>query len=401
MKEGICAMKKIWICMLSLALIVSGVFTLSGAASDAGDGGTSAPVTSPDYGFTVDANGAILMEATTGSVLYEQNASAAYPPASVTKIMTLLLVMEAIESGKIALTDRVPVSEYAASMGGSQVFLEAGEEMTVEEMIKCTVISSANDAAVALAEFVSGSESAFVGEMNARAAALGMKSSSFENVTGLDDTTENHVTSAEDIAIMSRALIAHPLILKYSSTWMDTIRDGTFTLTNTNRLIRYYQGATGLKTGSTSKAKFCISVTATRGNMTLIAVIMGSPTRDTRNDAARKLLDYGFANYALFEADAKEMDGVRVKGGIADTCTVKHDSFAVVVKKGEIGSVETVFDLPQYLKAPLAAEEAIGKVTYKIGETELGNIPIKTAEAVERITFWKLFGRIFGRIFFS
>lgn len=395
-------MKRIWICLLSLALAISGIFTLPGQASDAGDiGNDSAPTTSTDYGFSVDAKGAILMEATTGTVLYEQNASAAYPPASVTKIMTLLLVMEAVDSGKIALTDRVPVSEYAASMGGSQVFLEAGEEMTVEEMIKCTVISSANDAAVALAEFVSGSESAFVGEMNARAAALGMKNSSFENVTGLDDTTQNHVTSAEDIAIMSRALIAHPLILKYSSIWMDTIRDGTFTLTNTNRLVRYYQGATGLKTGSTAKAKFCISVTATRGNMTLIAVIMGSPTRDVRNDAARKLLDYGFANYALFEAEGREMDGVRVMGGVSDSCTVKHEGFSFVVKKGELNSVESVYELPKHLIAPLGVGAEVGKVSYRIGERELGCVPIKVDEAISKITFWKLFGRICERIFFS
>ena len=200
---------------------------------------------------------------------------------------------------------------------------------------------------------------------------------------------------------MSRALISYPLILKYSSIWMDTIRDGTFTLTNTNRLIRYYQGATGLKTGSTAKAKFCISVTATRGNMTLIAVIMGSPTRDTRNDAARKLLDWGFANYALFEAESQTMDGIRVMGGKSDTCAVKHEKFSIVVKKGELNSVQTVYDLPETLTAPFAAGKEVGKVTYRIGETEIGSSRILTTEAVDRITFWSLFGRIFGRIFFS
>ncbi|MBO6019990.1 MAG: D-alanyl-D-alanine carboxypeptidase, partial [Clostridia bacterium] len=218
----------------------------------------------------IDARGAILIEASTGTVLFEQNADEAFPPASVTKVMTLLLVMEALDSGRFTMSDPVPVSEHAASMGGSQVFLSPGESLTVEEMIKCAVISSANDAAVALAEFVSGSEEAFVSEMNRRASELGMKNARFENVTGLDDSTVDHRCSARDVAIMSRELISHKEILKYSSTWMDSIRGGEFTLSNTNRLIRFYPGATGLKTGSTAKAKFCLTATAERNGMTLV-----------------------------------------------------------------------------------------------------------------------------------
>lgn len=235
---------------------------------------TILPVAALDPG-ELDAKSALLMEAETGEVLYEMNADESLPPASVTKIMTLLLVMEAVDGGSISLEDNVSVSEKAAGMGGSQVFLSSGEQMSVETLIKCTVISSANDAAVALAEYVCGSEEAFVARMNERAAELEMNSTHFENATGLDDTTVNHVTSARDIAIMSAQLMRHDKILEFSSTWMDSIRDGAFTLTNTNRLVRFYDGATGLKTGSTSKAGFCMSATAKRGELHLIAVIMG------------------------------------------------------------------------------------------------------------------------------
>ena len=249
--------------------------------------------------FDVDAKSAILIEASTGMVLYEKNADEALPPASVTKVMTLLLVMEAIDSGVLSLTDMVQTSENAAKMGGSQVYLEPGESMTVEDMLKSVIIASANDAATALAEHVARSVETFVERMNARAAELGMSNTHFENPTGLDDSVTNHVTSARDIAIMSAELMKHETVLKYTTIWMDSIRNGEFGLTNTNRLIRFYNGANGLKTGSTSKALFCISAAAKRDGMQLIAVIMASPTRDTRNEAAKKLLDYGFANYRV------------------------------------------------------------------------------------------------------
>ena len=222
-----------------------------------------------DTPFDVAAKSALLMEASTGTVLYSKNADEPLPPASVTIVMTLLLIMEAIDSGSLSLDEPVSVSEYAASMGGSQVYLEPGEKMTAEELIKCVVIASANDAAVALAEKVAGSETAFVALMNERASTLGIKNSHFENVTGLDDDTVDHVMSAYDIAVISRELMKHPKIFEFSKTWMDSIRNGAFGLTNTNRLIRFYNGATGLKTGSTSKAKFCISATAERDGMHL------------------------------------------------------------------------------------------------------------------------------------
>ena len=237
-----------------------------------------------------DCRGAILMEAVTGQVLYEQNADEAMPPASVTKIMTLLLVMEAIEAGSLKWNDSVTASTRASSMGGSQIFLKEGEQMPVRDLVKSVVIASANDAALALAEAVSGSEEAFVRNMNQRAAELGMKNTVFENTNGLDDTAKNHVTSARDIAIMSRELIRHKEILTFSSTWMDTVRNGAFGLTNTNRLVRFYRGCNGLKTGSTAKAGFCVSATAERDGMTLICVIMGAANRDTRNAAAASLL---------------------------------------------------------------------------------------------------------------
>ena len=237
--------------------------------------------TAPEFGL--DCVSAILMEAQTGRVLYEKNADEPLPPASVTKIMTLLLVMEAIERGVFTLDTVLATSTRASQMGGSQIYLKEGEQMRVEDLIKSVVIASANDAAVVLAEAVAGSEEAFVAEMNKRATELGMKTAHFENTNGLDDTVTNHVLSARDIAIMSRELIKYEKILEFSSTWMDSVRDGAFGLTNTNRLIRFYRGATGLKTGSTSKAKFCMSATAERDGMSLIAVIMAAPTRDRRS----------------------------------------------------------------------------------------------------------------------
>ena len=276
----------------------------------------------------VEAKSAVLMEATTGKILYSKNEEAAYSPASVTKIMTLLLAVEALDKGKFKLDDTVSVSEYAASMGGSQVFLKEGECITVEELLKCTVIASANDAAVALAELVCGSENAFVAAMNSRAMELGLKSTNFENVTGLDDTTKNHVTSALDIAVMSRELIKHSVILKYSSVWQDTIRNGEFTLTNTNRLVRFYDGCNGLKTGSTDKAGYCMSATAKRDGMQLIAVVMGAETRDKRNEIARNLLDYGFANYSYYSAPEEMLEEVPVRFGKTDSICIYSAPFS-------------------------------------------------------------------------
>ncbi|MBE6690752.1 MAG: D-alanyl-D-alanine carboxypeptidase [Ruminococcaceae bacterium] len=339
---------------------------------------------------------AILMDAATGQVLYEQNADQALPPASVTKIMTLLLVMEAVDDGRIALTDLVTVSARAASMGGSQVFLKEGEQMSVEEMLKCVVIASANDCAVALAEFVSGSEEGFVRAMNERAAALGMKNTHFENTNGLDDTARNHVTSARDIAIMSRALISHEKILEYSGIWMDTVRDGTFGLTNTNRLVRFYPGCTGLKTGSTAKAKFCISATAERDGLSLICVIMAAETRDIRNAAASKLLDYGFATYAAYRAKGEET-ALAVRGGVSPLVRVGCEEFCAVVPKGKSGAVERTVELPEALQAPVAAGDTVGHVVYRLDGAEIGSTPLLACETVERIGFSTLFCRLLSQ----
>ncbi len=384
-------MKRFLFFLLALVLVFS-YCSVGCFASDDGEDVSASPTAGT---MDLDARGAILIEASTGTVLFEQNPDEPFPPASVTKVMTLLLVMEAVDAGKIKMTDPVTVSEYAASMGGSQVFLSPGETLSVEDMIKCAVISSANDAAVALAEFVSGSEEAFIAEMNRRAAELGMQNAHFENVTGLDDTTTDHRCSARDIALMSRALISHKEILKYSSTWMDSIRGGEFTLTNTNRLVRFYRGALGLKTGSTAKAKFCLSAVAERDGMTLIAVVMGSPSRDVRNEETKRLLDYGFANYAVFSRETTELDPVRVPGGISDYCRVGYDGISCVVSRGEKNKIEREIELPESISAPIDAGEVLGRAVFRSGETVVGEVPIKALEPVGKITFPALLAKLF------
>ena len=372
-------MKKILVLLLAV-LIVCSLYTPSVCAAEFTD--------------PVSAASAVLMDAETGKILFEYNADAALPPASVTKVMTLLLVFEAIAEGKIALSDMVSTSEHAASMGGTQIYLEPGEQMSVDELIKSVVVSSANDAATALAEFVCGSESSFVSKMNERARELGMENTHFENTNGLDDTAENHVTSARDIAIMSRELMKHEKIFDYTMIWMDTVRGGTFGLSNTNRLLRTYSGCTGLKTGSTAKAKFCISATAQRGGLHLIAVIMGSPTRDERNALAAKLLDFGFANYALFSDDNGDVGDVAVRGGVKNTLSLRCDSFCALVEKGTESKIEAVYELPESVAAPIKEGGKIGTVTYKNGNTVLGQADIVAAESVEKIGFFTLFPRI-------
>lgn len=270
--------------------------------------------------------------------------------------------------------------------------------MSVEDMLKSVVISSANDAAVALAEFVSGDVDTFVRKMNDRAKELGMKSTCFENVTGLDDTAQNHLTSAKDIALMSRALIAHPTILKYSSIWMDTIRGGAFGLTNTNRLVRFYRGATGLKTGSTSKAGFCVSVTAERDGLSLICVIMGAESRDVRNAQATKLLDWGFANYAAYRAPGEAAGDVRVLGGVKNTCSVGFEGFGAVVSKGDVGKIERKITLQESIAAPVKAGDEVGTVQYLLGEEILGEVPITAREEIDKIGFFGLWQRLLAKI---
>ena len=348
----------------------------------------------PTPAFTPNCKSAVLMEASTGKVLYAHNPAEAMPPASVTKIMTLLLVMECMDAGTLTWEDTVTASAHAASMGGSQIYLKEGEQMSARDLIKSVVIASANDAAVALAEHTYGSEEAFVARMNQRAAELGMVNTHFENTNGLDDTATNHVTSAGDIAIMSRELIKHTEILEFSSTWMDTIRDGQFGLTNTNRLVRFYRGCNGLKTGSTAKAGFCVSVTAEREGMTLICVIMGAENRDIRNAEAQKLLDWGFATYGLFTAEAETLGPVHVTGGSKDEVSLSYPRFTAVLPKGDIPSVEHAVTLPDTLTAPVRRGEAVGKITYSCKGNPLGEVSILSNETVEKITFGELWGRI-------
>lgn len=343
--------------------------------------------------FTLNCESVILMEAETGSVLYEKNADKPLPPASVTKIMTILLVMEAIDQGKIELQDKVSVSEHAANMGGSQVYLEPGEQMTVDELLKCVVVASANDAAAALAEYCAGSEDAFVETMNKRAKELGMNNTHFENTNGLDDTTTAHLTSARDIAIMSRELLKHEKIFNYTTIWMDSIRNGSFGLTNTNRLIRFYKGANGLKTGSTSKAGFCISASAKRDGLQLIAVIMASPTRDDRNQTAVKLFDFGFANYAFYEDTADDTSEIKIPvvGSLTKEISVECDQeFKKLVSKDEKGKIERMITIEKMLTAPIHKGDTVGSIVYTLNGNEIGNISIVAKNDVERIGFYDL-----------
>lgn len=348
--------------------------------------------------FDLDCTSAILMDQATGTVLYEKNSTEPLPPASVTKIMTLLLTMEAVSSGKLKLEDKISISEYAASMGGSQVYLEPGEQMTVDELLKCVTVASANDAAVTLAEAVAGTETTFITMMNDRAKQLGMTSTSFENATGLDDTVTNHVTSAKDIAIMSRELMNYPLILQYSTIWMDTVRNGEFGLSNTNRLIRFYKGATGLKTGSTSKAKFCISATAEREGLHLIAVIMGAPTRDIRNEAAKTLLDYGFANYSIYRCEGGSGENVKVIGGTVRECQTEYKPYSVLLGKGEAEGISVSIEYFENVCAPIKQGDAVGSVKFISGENTVGETPLLCTESIDKINLFGVFVQMLKNI---
>lgn len=344
-----------------------------------------------------DCESAILIESSTGVVLYEMNADKALPPASVTKIMTLLLVMEEIENGNLKYTDTVTTSKDASAMGGSQIFLKEGEEMSVHDMIKSVVIASANDAAYALAEHISGSEEAFVKRMNQKAKELGMKNTYFENTNGLDDTTTKHLASARDIAIMSRELIKYDKILEFSSTWMDTIRDGQFGLTNTNRLVRFFKGATGLKTGSTAKAKFCVSATAKRDNMHLICVVMGAPSSDIRNSIASKLLNWGFANYELYEDHVDGLNPIKIYSGTERYCNISSQFFACVIPKGQSKNITKSIILPDHINAPIDKNDPIGSIEYYLNQNLLGKSGIISEINITKIDFGALLLRILSK----
>ena len=351
---------------------------------------------------TVNCGAAVLMEKETGTILYEQNSHDKLEPASVTKIMTLLLVMEAVDSGRISLDQTVTISAHAVSMGGSQIWLKEGEQMTVHDLLKAVAVVSANDGAVALAELVAGSEEGFVALMNQRAAELGMADTTFVNCTGLP--ADGHLTSAHDIALMSRELILnHPSIREYTTIWMDSLRDGAFQLTNTNKLIRFYDGATGLKTGSTDSALYCLSATAERSGMELIAVVLKSPTSQDRFDAARALLDYGFANYTLMDVYPDQaLPPIDVLLGEEDCVQpVLSQSSRILVDKAQLNSVTSQISLCENVEAPVEAGQKLGEMVVTVDGQVLQTIPIVAEKAVARLTVPGIFLRFLDRLFMS
>lgn len=350
----------------------------------------------------LSAKSAILMEASTGTILHEKASHEALPPASVTKIMTMLLVMEALDNGQYTLDDMVPVSELAASMGGSQVFLEPNEQMSVHDMLKAVAVASGNDAAVALAEYTAGSHEGFVAKMNERAKQLGMNDTNFINCNGLDEN--GHVTSAHDIAIMSKEIMRHPKIFEYTTIWMDSLRDGAFGLVNTNKLIRFYQGATGLKTGSTSTAGFCISATAKRDGMDLIAVVMGSPTSKERFADTSKMLDYGFANYGICNSLIKEdeLKPLVVEKGVKDTVNIGlADGFSLLMKKAEIANMEKKITLHEKVNAPISKNHKVGSVEFFSNGKSVGKCDIVAKEDVSAENPIGMLGKISSFFFYG
>ena len=347
----------------------------------------------------LNVKSAVLMDANTGTVLYSQNANEALPPASVTKVMTLLLIFEAIDKGIVNYTDKLTVSENASSMGGSQIFLEPGEQMSVEDLLKSVIIASANDAAVTLAEHVGGSEEEFVSMMNKRASELNLTNTNFENVTGLDDTTINHLTCAKDIALMSRELIKYPKVSQYATIWMDTVRNGEFGLTNTNRLIRYYRGITGLKTGYTSGAGYCVSATARRGDLELIAVIMGAESSEIRNSCATKLLDYGFATYSIYQNHNNDIINLPVYSGKQDNVELKIEDYSTLINKGTESKIEKEIVLDSYLTAPVKKNEIVGKILYKLNGEVVGESNIISTQTIDKLSFFGYVAKILKNFF--
>ena len=382
---------------LAAALLAASLMILPAQAA-AGPEPSASPAGAP----AVDAASWVLMEKETGNILCAEHPHDKLEPASVTKVMTLLLVMEAVSQGRLSLTDTVQVSAHAASMGGSQVYLKEGELMTVDDLLKAVAVASGNDAAVALAEHLAGSEEAFVERMNQRAAQLGMADTCFVNCTGLP--AAGHLTSAYDIALMSRELILHhPDIRNYTTIWMDTLRDGAFQLSNTNKLIRFYEGATGLKTGSTDAARFCISATAERDGMELIAVIMKSPTKDTRLEAAKALLNFGFANYTLMDVYPNQaLPPIEVLlGEQAQVQPVLGQSSRILIDKSQLNAVESRVELCENVEAPVEAGQKLGEMVVSVGDQVLQTIPIVADQPVERITIPGIFLRLVRGLFMA
>ncbi len=380
-------MKKVFSFFMSIVIILS-VTAIFGSAE--GEPAQASPV-------EIKGKSAILMDVDTGEVLIEYNADEKLYPASVTKIMTMLLVCEAIDQKKISLSDKVSCTANAASKGGSQIWLEEGEVMTVEELLKATAVGSANDAATLLGEYVSGSEGAFVSLMNVRAKELGMVNTCFENPTGLDDTSETHLTTARDIAIMSRELLKHELILKYTCIWMDSLRDGKTELVNTNKLVRFYKGTTGLKTGTTSKAGCCVSASAKRDNLHLVAVVMGSENSNDRFETAKALLNYGFSNYCLVspKINTESLSKISVSGGKKDYCITEVPEIApVLLKKGEESKLKINASLDSDIVAPVEKNQVLGEITVELEGEVLAVYKIKAKESVMELTIWDCIKRV-------
>ena len=348
------------------------------------------------------AKSALLMDVATGTILYEEDAHTPLPPASVTKVMTLLLIMEAIDSGAIGWEDTVTASEESAAKGGSQVYLKSGETMTVTDMVKSIAVSSANDCACAMAEHIAGSESAFVEKMNQRAQELGMADTHFVNCTGLDDAPDasQHLTSAHDSAVMSRELLKnHPDITKYTTIWMDTIRNGSFGLSNTNKLVRFYNGATGLKTGFTAAAGYCLSASAKREDLELIAVVMGCETSKERFAACKSLLDYGFAGYALVTPTLEETHSVPVTLGAAESVqAVPGEADSILIEKAQKSQISQQIQLEESVAAPVSKGQRLGTLTVYAGEQVLAQIPLIAKEGVDRLSWWQIFKKVLGSV---
>lgn len=350
-------------------------------------------------GESISAPSAILMEASTGKILFEKNAHEQRPCASVTKVMTLLLVFEAIESGKLSYDTTITTSAHASSMGGSDIWLEEGETMSADDMIKATVVASANDAAVALAEHISGSEDAFIEAMNKRAKELGMKDTVFKNCNGLDE--EGHVTSAYDVAVMSRELTKHEKVFEYTSIWLDTLRNGETQIVNTNKLLKTYNGITGLKTGTTDDAGCCMSATATRGEVSLVAVVLGCDTGKQRFSDSAALLDYGFANISVKELTLPDdmPKSVKVNNGMKGEVAIKGDvSSKVVIDKGSNAEIKTQINLPESIDAPIAQNQKVGTLKYSIDGKEVYSCDITATEEIAESTFGQVFAMLFNSL---
>lgn len=398
--------------LLSLILVFSFVFCVGVNAEEAVTVSSECDITDLEVplstsveasavGTTLDikAKSAVLLEPHTGKVLYEQNADEKLPPASITKIMSLLLIMEALERGDFDLETVVTASEHACSMGGSQIWLEPGEGMTVDDLLRATVIASANDACVALGELVAGSEEGFVSLMNEKAKALGMNSTTFKNCTGLD--ADGHLTTAGDVAIMSGELIKHEKIKDYSTVWMDSLRNGKSELVNTNKLVRFYPGTTGLKTGTTSIAKYCLSATAERDGLCLVAVVMAGETSTDRFEGAKKLLDYGFANYSFskIEPQLKEKEIELSKGERKTVKVTSDENISLLMLKSAKNSISREVEWVKNLTAPIKKGQTVGYVNIYNGEENIGRIPITATENVEKRSFWLSFTNIFKNMF--